>query len=227
MVFTLVILSIAALVAVDYFWVGKRVALIAQADDRRALRPALAEEAVPPGVFLQPGWTWSRLGEWGEVYVGIHPMLMALVGAPVELECVPPGTQVHRGKPMLRFGSKGRRLTVRSPLEGRVELVNYPPVGRGAGWPDAHAPDPTWLYRIFPDRVTDDMRSWFTGAEAATWTHKRHADLRAFIADAVADRHLGALMADGGELPAGILGELGDDVWAGLDARLATLETTP
>src|SRR5512141_595378 len=99
MVFMLVILSIAALVAVDYFWAGKRLAVTAQPQTGRAPAPLMANDAVPPGVFLQPGWTWSRLGEWGEVYVGIHPMLMALVGTPVELECVAPGAQVNRGEP--------------------------------------------------------------------------------------------------------------------------------
>lgn len=227
MVFMLVILSIAALVAVDYFWVGKRLAVTAQTETGRAPPPLLANDAVPPGVFLQPGWTWSRLGEWGEVYVGIHPMLMALVGTPVELECVAPGAQVNRGEPMLRFGTKGRRLTVRSPVAGRVELVNYPPVGRTAPWPEPHAPEATWLYRISPDRLPDDMHVWFSGAEASAWTRKRYGDLRAFIAGAVADRHLGTVMADGGELPAGVLSELDEDVWAGLDKRLLALEMTP
>ncbi len=226
MVFTLVILSIAVLVAVDYFWVSKRIAPALQAEAGRAPPPLLRTDAIPAGVFLQPGWTWSRLGEWGEVYVGIHPMLTALVGTPLELECLAPGAQVTRGEPMIRFGSHGRRLTVRSPVDGRVELVNYPPVG-GAAWPEAHAPEATWLYRIFPDRLADEMHGWLSGTAAETWTRKRYADLRAYVLGAVQDRHLGTVMADGGELPSGVLGEMDDAVWAGLDTRLETLETTP
>ncbi len=226
MVFTLVILTIVVLVAIDYFWVSKRLAPARAAMEGRAPPPLLKSEPIPPGVFLQPGWTWSRLGEWGEIYVGVHPMLTALVGTPLELECVAPGASVARGEPMLRFGSRGRRLTVRSPVGGRVELVNYPPVG-GAAWPDAHAAEATWLYRIHPDRLADEMHGWLSGAAAETWTRKRYADLRAFVLGAVQDRHLGTVMADGGELPAGVLADMDDDVWAGLDTRLATLETTP
>ena len=225
MVFTLVILTIVALVAVDYFWVSKRLAPALQAEAGRIPPPLLKDDAIPAGVFLQPGWTWSRLGEWGEVYVGLHPMLTALVGTPLELECVAPGTAVHRGEAMLRFGSHGRRLTVRSPVDGRVELVNYPPVG-GAAWPEAHAPEATWLYRIYPDRIADEMRNWMSGDAAGEWTRKRYADLREYVLGAVKDRHLGTVMADGGELPAGVLGEMDDAVWAGLDVRLLKLEMT-
>lgn len=226
MVFTLVILTIALLVAVDYFWASKRLAADAAAEAGRAPPPLLSDAAVPPGVFLQPTWTWSRLGEWGEIYVGVHPMLLALVGHPVELECVAPGANVAKGEPMLRFGSRGHRLTVRAPVAGMVELVNYPPVG-GAAFPAVHAPEATWLYRIFPDRLADEMQGWLTGEAAAEWTRRRYADLREYLVTAAGEGHLGTVMADGGELPAGVLAMMNDEVWAGLDCRLNALETTP
>ncbi len=53
-------------------------------EQRRApAGPARLEDvigAVPGGVFLQNGFTWSRVVPDGAVEVGVHPMLAGLIG---------------------------------------------------------------------------------------------------------------------------------------------------
>ena len=236
MVALLVVLTFIAFVALDFYLEKRSVRIEVHHAIGRAPPPLRATiQPVPAGVFLQPTWTWSRIGESGELYVGIHPMLLSLVGAPVELDCRVPGERIAKGEPLARLGTGGKRLTVRSPVEARVELVNYPAVGGAEPWAPAEGPNATWLYRLTPEHVATEIGGWLTGEPAAAWTRRKYGELRNYLQGAVADRHLGAVMADGGELPVGILGEMDERVWSAVDERLmyeagagrAAMETTP
>jgi len=220
MVMFLVVLTFAVFIALDYFVFSRH-----RAEDTSpslvasALAPlAAVGQRWPAGIFLQPTFTWSRLGDGGEVYVGVHPMLMGLVGEPCELECRTAGEHVAKGESLVRIGRAGRSLTVRSPVAGRVERVNSP-VGGGTRWRDLEENSGAWLYRIQPERVADEVPRWLIGEQAAEWTRRQYDLLRAYLHDAVAEGHLGVVMADGGELPVGILGEMDARVWAGLEDR--------
>jgi glycine cleavage system H lipoate-binding protein len=225
MVALLVLLTFAVCVALDYFvWSRAR---SARAPAWRELEPlTAARRPAPAGVFLQPTFTWSQVGSSGEVYVGVHPMLLGLVGDPLEFDCREPGERVAKGEPLVRVGRSGRRLTVRSPVAGRVEVVNSPPLaGRNALAPP-ETPDAPWLCRLLPDRLAEERTSWLSGDEAVEWTRRRYEDLRTYLHNAVVGAHLGTVMADGGEMPVGILAELDQGVWTGLADRFLAPEGT-
>ena len=207
MAMVLAVLTFAAFIALDYFVLRRRNAVRVQATG--PARPPLeaARQRVPEDVYLQPTFTWGRLGEAGEVYLGIHPMLLSLVGAPFDLEFLKEGARVAKGAPLARITKEGRTLTVRSPLAGRLDVVNRQG-GNGA-----------WLYRLQPDRVADELPGWFAGEVALEWTRRQYDALRTYLQNAVAEGHLGPVMADGGELPPGVLGGLDASVWSGLDDR--------
>jgi len=76
-----------------------------------------------------------------------------------------------------------------------------------------------WLYRLQTERGAGEGREWLSGAAALEWARVRYHQLCAYLQDAVAASHLGAVMSDGGELPSGILGEMDEGVWAGLEQR--------
>jgi hypothetical protein len=231
MVAVLVVLTFVVLVALDYFVFSKR---YPEGAARRqpampAVRPlSAASQPVPFGVFLQPTGTWSRLGESGDVYLGLHPLLAELVGTPLELELRDAGERVARGEPLLRIGRGGRHLTVRSPITGRVDEVNRQALGRESAG-EGHGVEgyENALYRVRPERLADEVATWITGEAAAAWTRRRYADLRGYLQGAVADRHLGVVMADGGELPVGILREMDERVWAGLEKLLLAPDARP
>ena len=223
MVMTLVVLTFVVFIALDYFVFSKRHAEETSRAPAIALRESLpaVRQPVPVGVYLQPTYTWSRLGSAGEVYLGVHPMLLALVGAPCELEFRAQGEFVAKGEPLVRVGRGGRHLTVRSPIAGRVEQVNRQASGE-TRWPDLEGNDGGWLYRLRPERVADEVATWFAGDRAAEWTGRQYDQLRIYLQNAVADGHLGTVMADGGELPLGILADMDESVWTGLEERFLT-----
>lgn len=220
MALVLVLLLFAVFIALDPSLLRRRRANEAST---APLRPELgtlaaAHQLLPAGVSLQPTYTWSRFGASGDVYLGVHPMLLGLVGVPCEFDLRDPGDHLAKGQPLVRIGRAGRHLTVRSPLGGRVEQVNRrltaDALRRGV-----EDDDGAWLYRLRPERVAEEMGTWLAGEAAAEWTRRRYDDLKAFLHGAVAGGVVGPVMADGGELRAGILGEMDQGVWAGLEDR--------
>jgi len=216
----LAVLTFAAFIALDYFVLSKRGA------EATSTAPALpphtslpaVRQPVPVGIYLQPTYTWSRFGPAGEVYLGVHPMLLGLVGTPYDLELRAAGEHVAKGESLVRVARGGHRLNVRSPIAGRVEHVNRNMTGETL-WRDLQEDDGGWLYRLQPESVAEELKTWLTGEPAAEWTRRQYDRLRTYLQNAVADGHLGTVMADGGELPLGVLADMDESVWAGLEDR--------
>jgi glycine cleavage system H lipoate-binding protein len=215
------VLTFAAFIALDYFVLSKRHAVQTSASVPNGAALPAAHQAVPEGVYLQPTFTWGRFGSIGEVYLGVHPMLLGLIGSPYQVELVKAGTRVAKGQPLARLVREGHALTVRSPITGSVEAVNRKALG-DTQWRGVEGNDGAWIYRLQPDRVAEEVPRWFRGAQAAEWTKKQYQDLRSYLLDAVTAGHLGVVMADGGDLPVGILADMDQAVWAGLEDRFLT-----
>ncbi len=220
MVSVLVVLTFAALVAFDWF-VLRRGYLEEKAGwpaKLESLPAGAAEQQVPAGVFLQPTYTWSRVGEWGGVYVGVHPMLLRLIGESGEIELRAPGERVEKGDALVSIWRGGHHLTLRSPLTGRVDRLNRHASDQ-ARWFVVEESGGPWLYHVRPERVAEEVPRWFSGAAALDWTRRQWQQLGAYLQSVVPAGHLGTVMADGGEPPLGILGEMDDAAWTGLERR--------
>jgi len=177
--------------------------------------PARLEDVVGPvpgGVFLQNGFTWSRVVPGGAVEVGVHPMLSGLVGANPEMLLDDPGIRVERGEPFMSIGDGDRELRVRAPVTGRITARNHYP-RTDAGWEGMPGSDEAWLYRVDPDDLARDVPSWMIGTQAADWTRNRYERIREHLQHAVADGDTGLALADGGEVPFGALRELDPEAW--------------
>lgn len=220
MVVTLVVLSFVVLVALDHFVISRRKAPATAPAPVVGPPASLASAAGPPpsGTWLQPTGTWSRLADGGEVLLGVHPLLLDLVGWPRQLELLEPGAHVARGEPLARIGREGRQLAVPSPVTGRIEAVFREPADQ-FGWRHATERDGEWLYRVLPERLDEESASWLSGEAAGAWVRRRYEEVREFLLGAFADRHLGPTLADGGDLPVGVLGGLDQGVWSGLEGR--------
>jgi glycine cleavage system H lipoate-binding protein len=219
MVALLVALTIVALIAADYFLLRPRRA--ANPNEEDILLPGLeplsaAITRLPAGVFLQPTFTWSRIRPDGDILVGVHPLLFGLVGAPYDVERLPGGEHVEKGAPLIRIRKGDRRLTVRSPIAGRIAEVNRAVTGE-TDWAQLEDDGGSWLYRIVPERVAGEVPTWFIGESATEWTRHQYQRLREQLAALASAPGLAATMADGGEIPAGILGRLDDAAWTAFE----------
>lgn len=214
MVALLVVFTILALLAADYFLLRPR---------RRVEEPehiplpgleplSAAIEQLPAGVFLQPTFTWSRIRPDGDLLVGVHPLLFGLVGAPYAIELLPNGEHVGKGTPLARIKKGGRSLTVRSPVGGRITEVNRAIAGE-TEWKGLNGGNGSWLYRIAPERVASEIPTWMIAERAVEWTAREYQRVREGLLELAAGPEMVRTMMDGGEIPAGVLASLDDTGW--------------
>lgn len=167
---------------------------------------------VPDGVFLHPTLTWGRLHPDGEVDLGIHPLLLGLVGeSRVIKPCAEPG-RIEKGQPMAEVVAGDRRLVVRSPTGGQV-LETNPRVTAEASWRGATLHDGSWVCRVKPDRLSAEVGNWLISDEAVEWTRRTYGEVRDCILGLAFRGEPKLMLADGGEIPIGILAQLDAAAW--------------
>jgi len=222
MVVLLAVLTVAALIALDYFVLRKRRAEGPAEVRLPGLEPlSQLTEGVPEGVFLQPTYTWTRIREDGDLMVGVHPLLLGLLGAPYQYELLGNGSSVEKGAPLIQLERGGRRLSVPSPVEGRVTAVNRRSTGE-TQWKGLEAPDGSWLYRIRPERVEQEVPAWMIADAAIGWTKQQYEGIRSYLTRAASLDEVGVTMADGGDIPIGVLASLDDVGWTGFQSTFLT-----
>lgn len=178
-------------------------------------RPLSLAEVVgsqPAGVFVQPSYTWSRVRSDGEVEIGVHPLLLGLVGEKPELALRPSGERVEAGEYLLGVGTDGRALAVRSPISGRIVVANDR-ADTTAGWLGAWDDRGNWVYRVEPDDLSACVPEWLIAERAAEWTRQEYARIREHLLRASMGSETGVALADGGEIPCGVLDQLSPEAW--------------
>ena len=102
---------------------------------------------VPEGVFLHPTLTWGRLRPNGDVDLGIHPLLLGLVGESREINPRGELGRLEKGDPIADIVAGDRELIVRSPTSGRMVATN-PRATADASWRGATWDDGSWVCRL-------------------------------------------------------------------------------
>jgi hypothetical protein len=169
---------------------------------------------LPAGVFLQPTFTWGQVRPGGEVEIGVHPLLLSLLGPDSQVETRNAGERVAKGDPLMRVGIGERSLVVRSPVAGSISMSNASAAG-ATDWQSRS--DRTCL--IQPERLSDEIPVWMLGQAAVDWTQAQYGRIRDHLLTRSADPQTGIALADGGELPVGVLARLGAMDWADFEAE--------
>jgi glycine cleavage system H lipoate-binding protein len=173
---------------------------------------AEAVEGLPREVSLQPTFTWTRVRDNGEIFLGVHPMLTSLVGTDYSLELLADDTGIRRGSPILSLRQGQRELRIFSPVQGQIVEGNteFTPL---PDWRGHTLRGGSWVYRIQPDSLEAERRHWLEAEEASAWAARQYGKVRDFLFQTEAHLEVGLTAADGGELPTGILSQMDDPVW--------------
>jgi len=218
MVALLVVLTILVFLTLDYFVqrAGLPKTLPVAAGLRTAANgPRLFPDPLPEGTRLDPSHTWARLGVDGSLLIGTDLLPTLLLGTVGEVELAAAGAQVQRGDPIAVLGGGERTLTLRSPVDGKVEALNL----ALAADPSRLSSEPLeggWLLRMRPA----DPAGWsqlLRGEVAALWARREIARLRDLLQPAMTPATVGATLPDGGEPLVGIARRLDAAAWDGVE----------
>lgn len=176
--------------------------------------------ALPEGALFQPTtFTWVRILPDRHILLGLHPLLVSLVGSPYRLDVIPEGWHLAKGKPLLRIKQGRRLLQIFSPVTGRIAEVN-PNACMEKGWTTPRDGEECWVYRVEPENLLWEVPSWLEREEAKAWIRNRCLDLRGFLAGSEAP----GVGNDSGDLPVGVLAGLDKDAWNRFQDRFLTPE---
>ena len=123
---------------------------------------------VPAGVFISPAHVWARIEMTGDVRIGMDDFSRKTIGEIDAIELPRPGRQVARGEGLFSIGQNQHRVTLRSPVTGKVTAVN-------ADLPShlehltANPYEVGWVCRISPDNLAAELSSLRMGSAAVAW----------------------------------------------------------
>jgi len=209
MLATVFLVIVVTLLTGHYFLVERPRRLAAESASRPLAIPLRQlVNRLPAGVFLQPTFTWGQVRPGGDVEIGVHPMLLSLLGPSPKLEMRSAGEHVDKGDPLMTVGSGERRLVVRSPVAGSISMANAtPPVE--TEWQSRS--DRTCV--IQPESLSNEVPGWMIGQTAIDWSREQYGRIRDHLLERSADPQTGLALADGGELPVGALNQLNAADW--------------
>ncbi len=166
---------------------------------------------VPSGIFVQPTYTWSKIMDNGNIRLGIHPLLLGLVGSPDELVILNSNEEIEKGDPILQIKKGSRSFTITAPFAGKIEITNEA-VASEVDWKTISK---TWLYTIKPVSIAQEIPAWYIGENATEWVSQQYDSIRSFLSDKLTNGSALQSAADGGDIVVGVLAEVDDSVLKG------------
>lgn len=130
--------------------------------------PSPHEFNVPSGLFISDDHMWVGIFANGLLQAGVDDFAQKIFGSVDDIELPESGTAVRRGDPLVTLVRNGHRITLPSPVTGRVvavneelehrpEMVNLRPYETG------------WVCWIEPDDLPAELPSLRIGANATAW----------------------------------------------------------
>lgn len=209
MVVLFVVLTIVLFLTVDYFVQRRKKIGLAAEPQSRNLTLSKIFRMLPSGVFLQPSFTWSKILDSGNLILGIHPVLLGLIGEPDEIELLQNGEQIKKGEPLLKIHKGEKTLQVKAPVDATITGLNQQVLGDST-WENISR---NWLYSLKPVDVASEVHGWMIAEKSQKWVNEKYHQIKSFFMNNVPQSQLGVTMADGGDLPVGILSQFDRSTW--------------
>lgn len=161
--------------------------ILQKAEARRAVRAAQAAAAtariegwiaVPAGVYLAEGHSWTLPLQEGTVRAGADSLIAHAIGAVSRVALPQTGDWVDAGAPLCRLELNNRSITVNAPVTGRIaainselekepELLSSDPYGKG------------WVCSI--EEVRPQTQPVYFGQRATWWLRQEVDRFREFL----------------------------------------------
>ena len=169
---------------------------------------------LPRGVFLQPSFTWSKILDSGHILIGIHPVLLGLVGEPDGLDIMPESKKIKKGESLLKIQKDSKMLRIKAPVAGEITTVNQnfkeiPLEKLGA----------TWLYTMKPEKISQEVSNWFIAEKSSEWLREKFQLMTDFFMQSLSQKKVGLTMTDGGEIPVGVLSQFDQKTWQDFEKK--------
>ena len=216
MVVFLVILTIILFLTVNYF-VSKREKTASNVTTKLSHTPLInIFKSIPSGLFLQPTFTWTKIMDSGKVMVGLQPALLGLMGVPDKIEMLSENDFVKKGDPIFKITHQDKELKIKSPIEGKLTAVNaieadentLPILGK------------RWFYTVEAENISAEMQNWYVAEKAQEWLEEKFQKIKVFLMGKSQHAELGVTMADGGDLPVGVLSKFDQKVWDDFETEI-------
>lgn len=158
--------------------------------------------------YVHPGHTWARVTEDGDVVVGLDEFAQSVIGTVDNIDLPRLLHKVTQGAIALHVKHNDRRVTLVSPVSGRVieknemvlnnpALINSSPYGDG------------WLFKVRPRKVHFQLNNLFTGRAASQWQDIERAELARLFSGTPA-----LMFQEGGVLMQNLADHCSDDEWS-------------
>ncbi|HXV74913.1 MAG TPA: hypothetical protein VD788_01230, partial [Candidatus Polarisedimenticolaceae bacterium] len=169
--------------------------------------------AVPGDVYLSRGHSWVRPRRDRTVRVGAGRLPLHALGPPDALQLPPVGTRVHAGAALVTLSRGARRLTLRSPVDGRIESINREALARPQRV-GRRPYDRGWLCTVRPTDLSRALRELLVAEEATDWLRRELGRLRDLVSGLAQPAAAAVpLRLDGGVPVEGLAGLLDEAQW--------------
>ncbi len=221
MVALLVVVTIILFISIDYF-VQKKIKIgVAEKTQPVSISLPKIFSMLPPGTFLQPTFTWSKILDNGNLVLGIHPVLVGITGKLDEIELLHKGEKILKGDCFIKLHKKNKVLSVQSPIKGTITSINHTTIHN----PSLENLSQNWIYCIRPVDITTEIKKWFIAGRARVWMSEKYAQVKKFFISVAPQTEIGITMADGGEIPFGILSQFDKKIWEEFEQKIMSEKT--
>ena len=184
-------------------------------------KPKKVSEDVIVHRYVHPGHTWLRVTPDGDVLVGLDDFAQSLIGTIDGVELPRMLKRLEQGGAAWSVWHGHRRVTLVSPVSGRVveknemvllnpSLMNTAPYGDG------------WILRVRPKKLHLQQQNLMTGKAAQRWLESVRVQLAGFFTATPA-----LMYQDGGELVRDLSDRCSDDEWSRITRSFFLTETSP
>lgn len=229
----LVILTIIVFISIDYLVYRKKgTALVQMArntidhqQDKINNNAVINENDInlPQGVFLHPKHTWAYVLPSGKVKIGIDSFISKLVGKVDKIILPAIGQEIKKGQPILNIFSRDKKLSLVSPINGKVISLNNQLLENPELLEDPY--NSGWGIIIDPSNLSSDISFLKISEEAIKILRNEVKRFKEFLINFGNGNSLGLQTLQDGGLPVkGILSSLEKEKWEKFQKEFLSLD---